>query len=817
MGRDLLYSLRVLRRSPRFTATAVLVLALGMGANSAMFSLVYSVLLRPLPYRQPDRIGVILGSSEKRAGAFSMPPADYLDFRDRNHSFSGMAAAELWGPSLTGSGEPEQLHGLRASASLFEVLGVGAAVGRVFLPEDERADAAPVVVLGAGVWKRRFAGDRGIVGRTITLNRAAYTVVGVLPEGFYFPPFWASDAEIYTPLTWTPARAHNREASTLRVFGRLKPGVSWAQAGAEMRGIARQLAAEYPRSNAGKSAVLTPLHEMAVGNVRGSLGILLGAVGCTLLIACANLANLFLARATGRNKEMAIRQALGAARGVLVRQLLTESVVISFAGGVLGLAAAWWAVKVFVAGLPASGNFRMPRQQEIGIDGMVIAFHGAVCLAAGLLFGLMPALRGSRSELGRAMNEASRGTTGDRSGLRMRAALVVSEVALALILLAGAGLLIQSFRKLHDLDPGFDPRNLMAINVAVAGSDHAPPDRRSAFYREAVENLRRLPGVTSASAVNHVPLAGDLFRFGIAIEGRPAPRPDDDVAAVYRVAMPGYFHTMGIRLRRGRDFDARDVESAPRVAVINETMARRYWPGEDPIGKRFRFDSSSSPTAWISVAGVIADPKQWNWSAPPDSEMYIPYLQDSLYLHDPGSFLTMTLVVRTAGVPAAAAPMVRDQIGRIDRSVPVTAMLPMEQVIAGAVWQARLSMAVFSAFAAMALVLATTGIFAVMSYIVTGRTQEIGIRMALGARQADVLWMVLLQSMRPAGAGAALGLCGAVALTRWMKTLLYEVSPTDPAVLAGVTLLLVVAAALAGLMPARRAARIDPVTALRDE
>ena len=362
MGRDLRYSLRVLRRSPRFAATAIIVLALGIGANSAMFTLVYSVLLRPLPYHQPDRIGVILGSSETRGGAFSMPPADYLDFRARNHSFSGIAAAEVWSPSLTGSGEAEQLHGLRASASLFDVLGVPAAMGRVFLPEDERADAAPVVVLGSGVWKRRFGGDRGIVGRTITLNLASYTVVGVLPEAFYFPPFWASDAEIYTPLIFPPAKANNREASTLRIFGRLKPGVSWAQAAADMRGVARQLAAEYPRSNAGKSAVVTPLHDMAVGYVRGSLGILLGAVGCTLLIACANLANLFLARATGRKKEMSIRQALGAARGALVRQLLTESLVVSLAGGVLGLVAAWWAVTAFVAGLPASGNFRMPRQ-----------------------------------------------------------------------------------------------------------------------------------------------------------------------------------------------------------------------------------------------------------------------------------------------------------------------------------------------------------------------------------------------------------------------------------------------------------------------
>ncbi len=805
MGRDLLYSLRVLRRSPRFTATAMLVLALGTGANTAMFCLVNSVLLRPLPYHDPSRIGVLLASSETRAGAFSMPPADFLDFRTRNRSFTAMAAAELWSPSLTGDGEPEQLPGLRASASLFDVLGVPAVLGRTFRPEDERADASPVVVLGAGLWKRRFGGDRTIVGRTITLNRDAYTVIGVLPEGFYFPPFWAIDAEIYTPLLWPPAKAQSRDASTLRCFGRLKPGVTWAAASAEMRGIAGQLAVEYPASNAGKSAVLTPLHDMAVGSVRSSLRILLAAVGCTLLIACANLANLFLARATGRAKEMAIRQALGAARAALVRQLLTESLVVSLAGGAVGLAAAWGIVKAFLAALPASGNFRMPREQEIALDPTVIAFHLAICLAAALLFGLLPALRASRSNLN------SRGATTDRSGLRIRGALVVSEIALALVLLAGAALLLQSFRKLHNLDPGFDPRNLVAVNVAVAGSGHAQPDRRSAFFREAVDRLRTLPGVTSAGAVNHVPLAGDTFRLGIAIEGRPAPRPSDDVNAIYRVALPGYFHTMGMRLVRGRDFDARDIEGAPLVAVINQTMARRYWPGEDAIGKRFRLRQ-----AWISVAGVVADPKQQVWSAPPDSEMYLPYLQDASYLHDPGSFLSMTLVVRTAGGASAVPAAIREQIMRIDRNVPVTAILPMEQVIAGAVWQARLSTAVFAAFAVLALVLATTGIFAVMSYIVTGRTQEIGIRMALGARQGDVLWMVLLQSLKPVGAGIALGLCGAFALTRLMKTLLYETSPTDPALLAAVSLLLIAVAAVAGLLPARRASRIDPLTALRD-
>jgi putative ABC transport system permease protein len=816
MGRDLLYSLRVLRKSPRFTFTAVLVLALGIGANSAIFSLVYSVLLRPLPYQDPGRLAVILGSSEKRGGAFSVPPADYLDFRERNHSFTSMAAAEVWGPSLTGSGEAEELHGLRASASLFEVLGVHAAAGRVFLPEDGRAGAAPVVVLGPGLFKRRFGGDLSAIGRVVTLNQASYTVVGVLPENFYFPPFWALDAEIYTPLVFPPQKMNDRDMSTLRVFARLKPGVEWTQASGDTRAIARNLAREYPRSNAEKSAVVTPLHEMAVGNVRTSLAILLGAVGCTLLIACANLANLFLVRATARHKEVAIRQALGAARSALVRQLMTESLLVCFAGGVLGLLAARWAVGAFVAGLPAAGNFRMPRQQEIALGVPVIAFNFAVCLLTGLLFGLIPALRAARTDLNSSLKEAARGSTTDRSGLRIRGALVVSEIALALMLLSGAGLLVRSFQNLRDLDPGFDPHHVVAISLPVSGSEHAPADRRAAFYREVVAQLRAMPGVQAASAVNHVPIAGDLFRLGVVIEGRPAPRPGDAPSAAYRVALPGYFQTIGMRLARGRDFEERDNESASPVAVVNQTMAQRFWPGEDALGKRFRLDSSNAKP-WMTVVGIIHDAKQWSWAARADEEMYIPFLQDADYLHNKAGFLSMTVVARTRGPVSALAPVVRERIRAIDRNIPVAAMTSMEQVVSDAVWQPRMATSVLSGFAVLALVLSTTGIFAVMSYIVAGRTQEIGIRMALGARQADVLRMVLLQSLRPVALGVALGLCGALAFTRLMTTLLYQVSPTDPAVLIGVTLLLAAVAAFAGLLPARRAARIDPLIALRHE
>lgn len=815
MGKDVLYAIRVLRKSPHFAITAIAILALGIGANSAMFSLVYSVLLRPLPYHEPGRIAVVLGSAPQRAGTFSLPPADFLDFRAQNRSFTGMAAAEVWSPSLTGEGEAEELPGLRASVSLFDVFGVRAALGRTFQADDERPGAAQVVVIGAGLWKRRFGGDPSIIGRRILLNRESYLVAGVLPEGFYFPPFWAGRTEIYTPLLFSPAKAQDRRMSTLRLFARLAPGTTWPQAGADVAAIARRLAVAYPASNAEKGAVAIPLPEISTGKVRTSLLVLLAAVGCILLIACANLANLFLARATGRQKEIAIRQALGAGRLPLIRQLLTESLVVSMAGGALGLLLAAWAVRGFLTGIPGAGAF--PRQAEVAVGLPVALFNLAVCVATGLAFGLVPALRATAADLNHWLKQAVRGTTGDRAGLRIRGMLVTAEIAVALVLLAGAGLLIESFRNLRAIQPGFDPRHVIAISTAVAGSGHADPDRRAGFYREAVARLRSLPGVQAASAVNHAPMVGDMWQLNVEVEGQPAPKPGSEPSAVYRVAMPGYFRTMGMRLARGRDFDQRDREGAVPVAVINETMARRLWPGEDAIGKRIRLTTVTGPTAWFTVEGILRDARQWTWSDPVQNEMFFPYEQDQAYLHSRMSFLTMMLVVRTAAPPSSLAPAMREQLRAIDPDVPVTAIQNMEQMLDDAVWQQRMEMSVLTGFAALALVLAVVGIYAVMSYVVGGRTQEIGIRMALGARKGDVLSLVLAQSLRPVILGLAVGLAGAAGITRLMAKMLYGVRPGDPWIMASATLALGAVAFGAAMIPAHRAARVDPLVALREE
>jgi putative ABC transport system permease protein len=806
---DFRYAVRSLVKTPRFSLVAVLVLALGIGSNAAMFSVVYNVLLRPLGYPQPDRLVFIQESSLRHGGTSSTAPGTYQDWRDQQHVFESIAAAELWGASLTGTARPEEVEGLKVSTSLLSVLRAAPAIGRGFLPDDEQVEAGRVVLLSHGLWERRFGGDRSIIGSAITLNGASYLVVGVMPREFRFPPFWALKAELWVPLVFPPQRRNGREARSLRVFARLRDGVSVEQASAEMSTIARRIEMAYPASNSDRGARVTPLNEVVVRQVRPALVVLLGAVVFLLLIACANVANLLLGRASARQKEIALRLALGAGRWRLVRQLLVESVLLSAAGGALGLLLAWWSVHLLTVSIADASRFTLPRYQEIDIGGAVLLFTFAVSTATGILFGLAPALHFSRPDLHSTLKEGSRGSS-RISRTPLRSLLVVGEVAISLMLLAGAGLMLRSFARLGAVDAGFDPRNLLTMRVVLNGSPQAATaDRRNAFYRQVLDRVQAVPGVESVSGINHLPLAGDLWTFSFRVEGRPEPAPSDVPLAAFRVAFPGYFHTMRIPILRGRDIDVRDDAGAPQIVVINQSMAGRFWPREDAVGRRIRL-SANGP--WFTVVGVVKDVEQSDWGAAAGSEFYFSQLQNP---EDIQKYLT--LVVRTSGDPLALAGAVQGQIWSLDRDLPIGDLASMQQVVERAVWQPRFSTTLLGGFAALALVLAAIGIYGVMSFDVSRRTQEIGIRMALGAKPGDVMRSVLGGGGTLAAIGTAIGIGGALVLTRYLKSLLYEVSATDPAVLAGAAAMLGLVALAAVWLPARRATRVDPVVALRSE
>ncbi len=811
------FALRTLLKSPRFTVLAVLVLALGIGANSAMFTVVDSVLLRPLPYHDPSQVAVILGGEEKNAsGAQPVTPGDYIDLRSQNRSFEDIAAANSWGPVLTTSERAIRLDGLRSSANLFEILGVHAAYGRLFRPEDGRADAPEVAVLTYGLFEQRFGGDTNIIGQTIALDGKAHTIIGVTPRGFYFPPFWAAKASIFAVSRYRAGEGGGRGPGFLRLFARLKPGVSYNQAQVEVSTISRRLALEYPRTNAGLTHFVTPIHEMSVGSIRPVLLVLFGAVVCTLMIAGANIVNLLIARASSRLKEIAIRQSLGASRAHIARQFIAESMLLACAGGIIGLLLAWWIVPVFVASIPEVGAFTLPRNNEIQLNATVLAFNFAAAILTAIFCGLATAQQVGRIDVNAGLKESGRGQVATRAGRRVRSVIAAAQVAIALLMLTGAGLLVESYRKLRAVDPGFDPDGVAAVEVRLAASSHRDADRRSQFYSEALEEFRALPGVESASAVNHVPLAGDRFGTTLTIGGRPMPRPGETPNAVYRVAMPGYFSTMRIHITKGRDFTAHDDENTPGVVIVNAAAARHFWPGEDPIGKRIHRGDALSRHPWLTVVGVVEDVKQRSWAETADDEIYIPYLQDPDYRHDPASFLTMTLVLRASN-PASLGPAIRQRIAAIDRNISISNIFVMDQVVRDVTWQPRTSMTLVVFFAAVAAVLAALGVYAVVSFMVSGRTQEIGVRMALGARRVDVLAMILRQALSPIGAGLAAGFTAALVLTRLMSSMLYGVRPTDPIILSGVAVGLTVAAVLASLIPARRAATLDPIAALRHD
>ena len=802
--RDLRYAVRMLANRPSFTVVAVLALALGIGANTAIFSVVNAVLLRPLAYKEADRLLMVWENHEAREGPkteWTSPPT-FGDWRDQNQVFDSISAFQFWLPTVTGSSEPESLNGAAVSHDIFQTLGVDPSLGRSFRAEEDRAGGERVVLLGHGLWKRRFGADASILNRTITLNGEPYTVIGVMPEGFRFPII--SNAEAWTPLQQRLNPDCGRGCYTLRTVARLKPGVTIERARQEMGSLAEGLAEKYPEANINVGITLVPLHEQIVGQLKPMLLVLLGAVGFVLLIACANVANLMLARAATREREIAIRTALGASRARLVRQLLTESLLLALMSAALGLLLAFWLVDVMVAFSPEG----TPRIDEVSIDIMVLGFTLAVAVITGLVFGLVPALSATRPNFSQSLKEG-KGTDTSSGKKAARSTLVVAEVALALMLLIGAGLLIKSFANLLHVDPGFNPANVMTLQLNLPVTRYPEGRQVSAFYADLLGRIKSIPGVESVAAGSALPLAGNDTDVSFFIEGRPAPGPGEKQAAWYSRVTPDYFHTMGIGMVSGRPFDERDQANSPRVVIVSETLARRYWPGEDPVGKRLSLGGNPDKPNWREIVSVVRDVKQFGIDADARPTIYIPHAQAS------NRFMTVT--VRTTAEPTSIISAVRSQIAGLDSELAISNISSMQELVATSIAPSRMIMMLLAVFAGLALILAAVGIYSVIAYGVTERTREIGIRMALGAAKRDVLKLIVGRAAMLTLAGVALGLAGAFALTRFMKSLLYEVDTFDPVTFAGISLLLVGVALLASYIPARRAAKVDPMVALRYE
>jgi predicted permease len=806
---DLRYALRTLAKYRLFAVVAIGALAIGIGVNTAIFSIVNGVLLRPLPFADPEELVAVLRKNTRASGNDQMPvaPANYLDVKRQNRSFVSMGAAELGGGTLTGDGVPEAITGLRMTASVFEVLGTQPLLGRVFRVEEEEPGRHRVIVLTHRLWQRRFGADPSIVGRSITLSGEPFVVIGVMPAAFRFPPFWGTSAEMYIPLAFSQQRWNERGGNSLRLFARLIPGVTVAQAGADIDTIAVRLAASFPQTNTNVGFSIKPLHEIVVGKVRNALLTLLAAVGFVLLIACANVANLLVARSIARRTEIAVRTALGADRKRLVRQLLTESLLLSTIAGILGTILAAWTIDLLKTAL---GN-SVPRLDHLAIDGGVLLFALGLSLVSGVLFGFAPALQTSRADVSSALKENARSVHGGGSVLRR--ALVASEVALTVMLLAAAGLLTRSFVNMLQLNPGFRSDHLLTANVNLKGTS-MEGERQPNFYRTAVERIAALPGVASAAVVNHVPLAGDTWSDSFLLDDRPAPAPSETFSSVIRVSSPGYFRTMNTRILRGREFEPSDVNGTTFVAVINETMAKRYWPGMDPIGRRLRFGSDAP---WLNIVGVVEDVLQREWTGDAGPQTYVCYSQ--VPANGLTSFwsLAMTFVVRTTGDPNVLVKPMQEVVWSQDARIPFTAVATMDEVVSGAVRQPRVYAVLLGVFAFMALALATIGIYGVVAYSVAQRTQEMGVRMAVGASAPDLVRLVVGSGLKVVALGAAAGLIATLALSHVLSTLLFGLKPNDMMTLCGVALLIFSVAAAATYIPARRVSRIDPIAALRIE
>ncbi|MDQ3685032.1 MAG: ABC transporter permease [Acidobacteriota bacterium] len=805
---DLRYGFRMLLKNPIFTVVAVVTLALGIGANSAIFSVVNTILLRPLAYKDPDRLVLINHNYPKLDLKASVSAPGYAHYRDNAQSFSSVAALTGWNVNLTGEGEPERLQGTAVTANLFSTLGAEAARGRVFLTEEDQPGRNRVVVLSDQFWQRRFGGSPDLIDKTITLNGESYTVVGIMPPSFQFGREIGQIVDLWSPIAFTPDQlaTTNLTNEYLSVIARLKPNVSFGQAQAELDAIATNLRQQYMpgMDSSGWNLALQYMNELVVGDIRPALLVLLGAVGFVLLIACANVANLLLARSAAREKEFAIRAALGAGRWRTIRQLLTESVLLALIGGGLGLLLATWGVEV----LMAINEGKIPRAHEIGLDANVLTFTLVVTLLTGIIFGLAPALQVSKNNLHDTLKEGGRsGSAGTRRSVRNL--LVVTEMALAVVLLVGAGLLIRSSLGLQQVNPGFQPQNVLAMQLSLPDYKYREPPQRDVFYRQLMDGIRALPGVKAAGAISVLPMSGQDSSGSFRIEGRDVLQGQTLPHGARWAATSDYFKTMSVPLIKGRYFTERDGADAPGVAIIDETMARKYWPDEDPVGRRITFEGTPENRRWREIVGVVGHVKHKSLEGESRVQYYIPHPQRP----SPNMFL----VVQGTTEPASLTTTVRATIKTLDKDLPVYKVTTMERLVTDSMAQRRFAMVLFGIFATVALVLAAVGLFGVIAYTVTQRTHEIGLRIALGAQPSDVLRLVLGQGMLLALIGVGIGLVAALALTRLMTSLLYGVSATDPVTFIGIAPLLVAVAMLACYVPARKAMRTDPMVALRYE
>lgn len=799
---DIRYALRGLLRQPGFTLIAVLSLALGIGANTAMFSLVNAVLLKPLQFTEPDRLVVLWETNPAmEVGQDDVAVANFVDWKKQNKVFDDMAALSFRSFNITGDGEPEKVMAYGATANFFPLLGATPALGRNFLPEEDQPGGAKVTILSHGLWQRRYGADRGILGRDILLNGEKHTVIGVMPADFrYLYAFTA----MWVPAAFTPAELTKRDGQSLNVLARLKPGVTAEQAQADIGAITARIAQDNPNDvSPSLTADVVPLREQVIGTSRRPLIMLLVAVGLVLLIACANVANLLLARATGRRKEIAVRAAVGANRRRLVRQLLTESIMLAGLGGGLGLIVAVFSFE-FLKKLIPPGLLT----STLTLDLRVLGYALLVSLLTGILFGLLPALQGSRVDLNEELKQGGGRAGLGASGGRLRGVLVVTEIALSLVLLVGAGLLMQTLANLRGQYSILQPEKLLTARTVLQGK-YQEPAKRWAFYDEVLGRIKALPGVVSAAYTTSVPLQWAGGSNGFILDG-PQPPPNVATNALHRQVSPDYFQTMGVALREGRYIENRDDQNSQPVVIVNETMARKYWPSESAVGKRIKFGEDAS---WITVIGVVADVRQMGMDLPAKAEMYLPFPQVIGF----NAFKPRDLVIRTAGDPLQLAPAIRREVHAVDPDQPVSNIATLDEQLENGTQSRRVGMLLLVAFAALAFLLAVMGIYAVLAYFVTQRSAEIGVRLALGATPRAILGLVLKKGMSLALIGVAIGLVAALVLTRLMASLLFEVSASDPATFAIIALLLTSVALLACYIPARRATKVDPLVALRYE